>query len=58
MPYENEQLKAGSIVTTIATWNIDSKEFLDIEIAKLKLSDVISFIDKHRDRGNSYDYVG
>lgn len=57
IPYENEQLKAGSIVTYNSYLEHRFKEFLDIKIANLNLNNIIKFIDKHRDRGNSYDYV-
>lgn len=57
VPYENEQLKAGSIVTYNSYLENRFIEFLDIRIADLTLNDIIQFIDKHQDRGNSYDYV-
>lgn len=55
--YESQQLKPGSITTYNAYLSKRFAEFLDIEIGKLKLEDIINFINKHRDRGNSYDYV-
>ncbi len=57
IPYEKEQLKAGSIITYNSYLAHRFKEFLDIKIANLSLNDIINFIDKHRDRDNSYDYV-
>ena len=55
--YEVDSLKAGSIITYNSYLESRFDEFLDIEIAKFCLDHVINFIDKHRDRGNSYDYV-
>lgn len=55
--YENQLLKPGSITTYNTYLSKRFTEFLDIEIGKLRLEDIINFINKHRDRGNSYDYV-
>lgn len=57
VPYENEQLKAGSIVTYNSYLENRFIELLDIRIADLTLNNIIQFINKHKDRGNSYDYV-
>ena len=56
IPYKEDGLKAGSIIT-YENYLVRLSHFNNIEVGKLSIQDVETFIRNHMIEGNSYKYV-